>query len=352
MTELRIEIDEVRENERCIRLPDQIDRLAHAIGIRLGADLAVDAHAIEDVGDFAEADDLLTCFVNALDDRLASRPNRKILAIRGALEMSLARADKRPGDDATHVVLAAHHLARDRADAPQLLDRNHFFVRRDLKHGVGGRVDDRRAGAHVLLAELVEDHRSRRGLVSQRLASDASFVFGDDLARKALRIRSKRILHDQSHHFPMPRGRVFPRTHLGHTPERAARRLVAGRLWQRVQEAEAREVRQLGALQLQHMSERVGTFVAEFGRVRKLADAEGVADENDRAVHWRNYKFAVRSTLRCSSQILTANREPRTANYVRCSWMSGRLAGAVSPNCTNERKRWRSSFASRFVAPS
>ena len=36
----------------------EVDRLAHAVGVRLGADLRADADAVEDVGDLAEADHL------------------------------------------------------------------------------------------------------------------------------------------------------------------------------------------------------------------------------------------------------------------------------------------------------
>ena len=42
------------------------------------------------------------------------------------------------------------------------------FVRGDLEDAVGGGVDDRMAGAHVLGAELVDDHRAGRRVVADR----------------------------------------------------------------------------------------------------------------------------------------------------------------------------------------
>ena len=90
MAVLRIEVDEVREDEIGVRLADQIDRLAHAVGVVLGADLLRDADAVEDVGDLAEADDLLAGVEGALDDGQAGRPDGEVLAVRGALEVSLA----------------------------------------------------------------------------------------------------------------------------------------------------------------------------------------------------------------------------------------------------------------------
>src|SRR5436853_7300318 len=100
MAVLRVEVDEVREDEVGVRLANEIDGLAHAVGVRLGADLGVDADAIEDVGNLAEADDLAAGVVRALDDGLAGRPHAEVLAIRGSLEVALAGADERTGDDA------------------------------------------------------------------------------------------------------------------------------------------------------------------------------------------------------------------------------------------------------------
>src|SRR5207302_3519197 len=96
----------------------------HPVGVRLGANLLVDADAIEDVGDFSETDDLFAGFVRALDDRLAGRSHGEVLAIRRSLEVTAPGADKRQRDDASDVVLAPHQLPRDRADLPQLLNRN------------------------------------------------------------------------------------------------------------------------------------------------------------------------------------------------------------------------------------
>src|SRR5438105_9900009 len=160
MSVFRIEVHEIREDEWRVRLLHQIDRLAHAVGVRFGADLTVDADAIEDVGDFTECDDLPAGLLGPLDDRLASWPDGEVLPVRRSLEMAAARSDKWPRDDASDVVFAAHDLARDRADSPQLFDRDDLFVRRNLEYRVCGRVDDRKSGPHVLFAELVEDHRT------------------------------------------------------------------------------------------------------------------------------------------------------------------------------------------------
>ena len=228
------------------------------------------------------------------------------------LKCPLPRAEERPRDDAADVVLAAHQLARDRADAPQLLDRNDLLVRRDLEDGVGRGVDDRRAGAHVLFAELVEDHRPRRRLVAERLPADAPLVFGDDVGRKSVRIGAERILDDEPHHFPMPGRRVLPRADLGHPPERAARRLGRCRLRKRVQQPEPREGRQRRMLRVEHVAERVRALVAEVFRVRQLADAEGVTDDDDGAISHAFFFFG----LRAEAVLALIIRRSSTIEYV------------------------------------
>src|ERR1051326_3167018 len=104
MAVLRVEVDEVREDEIGVTISHQVDRLPHAVGVRLGADLLADPDAIEDVGDLAEADDELSGVVDALDHRLAGGADAEVLPVRGPLELPLAWADERPRDDAADVV--------------------------------------------------------------------------------------------------------------------------------------------------------------------------------------------------------------------------------------------------------
>ena len=66
--------------------------------------------------------------------------------------------------------------------AVELVDRDDVLVRRDLEHAVGRRVDDRRAGAHVLRPERVDDRRAGRDDVAERLPADAPLEFRDDVA--------------------------------------------------------------------------------------------------------------------------------------------------------------------------
>ena len=98
---------------------------------------------------------------------------------------------------------------------------------------------------------------------------------------KPVRIGAERILDDEPHHFPVARGRVLPRADLGHPPVRGGRDLGRGRRRERVQQAEARERREAAGAGVEDVAESVGALVAEVGGVGKLADAEGVADDDD-----------------------------------------------------------------------
>ena len=60
-------------------------------------------------------------------------------------------------------------------------------MRGHLEHAVGGSVDDRLAGAHVLFAELLDDLGSRSGVIAERAAADASLELLHDLGREAVR---------------------------------------------------------------------------------------------------------------------------------------------------------------------
>src|ERR1051325_1448536 len=137
----------------------------------------------------------------------------------------------------------------------------------------------------MLFAELVEDDGAGGGLVAQGFAADAALVLADDLGRKAVRIGAEGIGDDEAHHLPMPGDRVLAVADLAHAAVGRRRRVTRGRLRQRVQQAKARQGRQNGMVRLQDVAEGVGALVAEVGRVGELTDAEGVADDDDGALH-------------------------------------------------------------------
>ena len=66
---------------------------------------------------------------------------------------------ERSGDDAADPVAVAV-LAGDSAHPVELFEGYDILVCGNLKHGVGGRVEDQFAGLHMLLAQVIENHRA------------------------------------------------------------------------------------------------------------------------------------------------------------------------------------------------
>src|SRR6202035_4515810 len=95
------------------------------------------------------------------------------------------RAGERASDDAAHAVRSIEQFPRDFAHAVEFGDRDHLFVRGDLKDAVAGGVHDRLAGAKVLFTEFFDDFRSGGGLVSDGFAADLALEFFDDFWRES-----------------------------------------------------------------------------------------------------------------------------------------------------------------------
>src|SRR5438552_15628143 len=94
---------------------------------------------------------------------------RVIVAIRGSPERARS-ADKWTCDDSSHAHPAANQVEGDPADPVLLGDRNDVLVRGYLEHAVGGRIDDRLAGPHVLGSQPIDYLGSRRDDIPNRAA--------------------------------------------------------------------------------------------------------------------------------------------------------------------------------------
>src|SRR5262249_28910678 len=196
---------------------------------------------------------------------------------------------------------------RDLADAIQLLDRDDVFVRRDLKDAVGRRVDDRKTGAHVLGAELVDDDRAGRRVVAERPASDAPLELGDDVCWKAVWKRWERVIEDDPRDLPVTGDRVLSRRPLGHASERAKGRIDP---WHALDSRDARQAERTERRELQpdrarDVADRVAAAIAILVRVGQLADAHAVENGQNDSIrkdtkgHWRR----IRRSFTASSSV-------------------------------------------------
>ena len=114
-----------------------------------------------------------------------------------------------PRNDAADAMRPIQQFSRNLAHPVQLGDGNHIFVRGDLKNAVARGVDDGLAGAHMLVAQFLDDFGAGSRLVAESLASDLLFEFSDELRRETLADKPERPGQPDAGHLPMPGGGVF-----------------------------------------------------------------------------------------------------------------------------------------------
>ena len=185
-------------------------------------------------------------------------------------------------------MLAREDLARDATPVVQLLERDRLLVRRDLEDRVGGRVDDPLPRALVLLAELLDDLRTRGGPVAEHTAARAVHERVDHLVRKPVRIGRKGDGGDDPHQLPVARRRVLALRALEQAAgDRRSTRLRRAAL-ERLDVAETERL-EIGEVETADgagdVAERVGALVAVVGRVRQLPRADGVEHDDARTRH-------------------------------------------------------------------
>ena len=196
-------------------------------------------------------------------------------------------AQKRPRDHAPDFVFAVEYATRDLTQLVKTFERNHLFMRGDLKHRVRGCVNDRFACVDVLLAEHFDDLSSRSRYVAE-YAGHIGFAHKaiDDHRRKAFRIRRKRAFENDAGHFPMTRCRVLAVRTQRTTAIRTGRILKRRQLRQRTNIAESvtLEIRQVHFPRLEYVSDSVRACVAPLGSIRHRADSGAVENDQEDTV--------------------------------------------------------------------
>ncbi len=84
-------------------------------------------------------------------------------------------------------------------------------MRGNLKHAVGGSVDDRRTRPHMFGAEFLNDFGPGGGFVAEGGAPGLFFELVHDGGRKTVGKQWKRLRQMDSGHLPVARGSVFTR---------------------------------------------------------------------------------------------------------------------------------------------
>src|SRR6476620_5595518 len=102
-------------------------------------------------------------------------------------------AHEGPRDHAADGMLAGENLPRAARGGIELFKWNRLLVGCDLEHRVGGGVNDPLACSLMLLAELLNDLRPRRGLVPDHAAPGLVHEWIDHVVRESVRVRRHRL---------------------------------------------------------------------------------------------------------------------------------------------------------------
>jgi hypothetical protein len=140
----------------------------------------------------------------------------------------------------------------------------------------------------VLLAQLLDDLRARRGLVAENAATGLVHERVDDLVRKAVRVRRERRRRDDTHQLPVAGGGVLALRTLeqpaGDRWSPGLRRAAFER--HDVAETECLEVREVEpADRLRDVAERVRALVPVLAGIRQLPCPDRVEDDHTRTRH-------------------------------------------------------------------
>ena len=254
----------------------------HAVRVVLRGDVAVDAAAIVDIVNFADAEDRNFPLDEHVHQHRARRLDRVIVAALGAPKIS-RRARERPGNHAAHFVRPVEHFPGNFAHAVQLGDGDHVFVRRDLEYAVARGVNDREARSNVFLAQFLDDFGSGGGLVADRLAADGAFELFDQFARKTVLVNGKCLRQPDSGHLPVPCGRVLARRMRGAFAVAALRTRRRRQVIERgdIRKSEAHKVRQRQRARFSDVAERVAAHVVVIRGVGQRADPHAVQHNPD-----------------------------------------------------------------------
>ena len=234
-----IEINEIHKAQALEIALEVVHGLGEAVGVALRVDIVRQAAACEDIVDLADGKDVLTGGLDGVKHGLRGRLEREVVAVGRAGEAVLLVADERTGDDAADAMLSDEDLTGDAAVFIQLLQRDDVLVRRDLEHGVCGRINDEVSRAHMLRAVLCDDLGAGPGCVRQDAAARRLAEGLEHLLGEAVGIGGQRIRGNDARDLPVADRGVLAHGGLCHAGEGARLRGIRAEERQALDVAEA-----------------------------------------------------------------------------------------------------------------
>ena len=99
-------------------------------------------------------------------------------------------------------------LAGDFTNVVEPIDPDHFFMGRDLQNRIRRRVENRFAGANVLVSELLQNRRTTARIVADELHPGVTFNRVNEIVRETF-IDREGFVEDYAGQLPMSRRGVF-----------------------------------------------------------------------------------------------------------------------------------------------
>ena len=283
-----IEINEIHKAQALEIALEVVHGLGEAVGVALRVDIVRQAAACEDIVDLADGKDVLASGLDGVKHGLCGRLERKVVAVGRAGEAVLLVADERTGDDAADAMLSDEDLTGDAAVFIQLLQRDDVLVRRDLEHGVCGRINDEVSRAHMLRAVLCDDLGAGPGCVRQDAAARRLAEGLEHLLGEAVGIGRQRIRGNDARDLPVADRGVLAHGGLCHAGAGARLRGIRAEEGQALDVAEA-AVHHRGDVQLAGRGtalERVHAEITELCGIGHFTCAAGIQNDQKNALHF------------------------------------------------------------------
>lgn len=277
MSVAHVKINQVGEYQVAFILAAQPVNDGHAPGIVRGVMVLLQAAAAEYLGDLPNPACPETGIRKIVEYQSIRRLQGEILPL--IRSRKIARpADKRPGDDAGDAVLTTQKLPGNPAAFVKLRKRDNVVVRGDLKHAVGGCIDDQFACLKLTRSQFFDNLGARSGPVTDDTPFTLTAEFIDEFVGKTIRVCWKRRGGHKAHELPVAGEGIFPGRLLLQPGDTGG---VCFRDRQTVDtfggtEAQGRQRGKLNTRFGDNMPQCMSVLVAIFSGVRGCADTETV----------------------------------------------------------------------------
>ena len=307
-----------------------VHRVRHAVSVGLVEHVLRVPPSGENVVDLAHGQAVQPRRLYGVQHGLLRRLQRKVVTVGRALEAVLRVAHIGAGDHPADAILSLQNLPRLAAGIVQLLQGNPFLVRRHLKHGIGGGVDDPLAGLALLLAVVPDDVGAGIGQVAQDAPAGLLLEGVQNLFGEAVGEGGQGLGGDHTGDFPMADGGVLAH---GAFPQPGERAGGGGGLRQAGHAVDVAQSRGGHVGNVQLLGGGAGTqgidpHVPEGLRVGHRADAEGIQNNQKYSLHTITlYEFLIK---RLKAFYSAAGLRPAaTAAKKRSQYISYRRPGGL-----------------------